>query len=68
MPGKYSEVGLVFAIFDSNAFPDLRAILHDETKYPQPFQFNPGRFLNSDGQLNKDIQHPEVACFGFGRR
>jgi len=44
-----------------------RAILHDEEIYPEPFKFNPDRFL-IDGKLNPDVQDPALAVFGFGRR
>jgi len=45
-----------------------RAILHDEENYPEPFKFNPDRFLSQDGQLNPAIKDPALAAFGFGRR
>jgi len=45
-----------------------RAILHDEGNYPEPFKFNPDRFLTEDGQLNPAVQDPALAAFGFGRR
>jgi len=45
-----------------------RAILHDEEIYPEPFKFNPDRFLTKDGQLNPAVQDPALAVFGFGRR
>lgn len=44
-----------------------RAILHEEEFYPEPFRFNPDRFIK-DGALNKDVLHPDVAAFGYGRR
>jgi len=43
------------------------AVLHDEKAYPEPFKFNPGRFM-LNGQLNPDVRDVEVAAFGFGRR
>ncbi|CAA7261119.1 unnamed protein product [Cyclocybe aegerita] len=47
--------------------PNSWAMLHDEGAYPDPFTFNPERFMK-DGQLNKDIRDPAHACWGFGRR
>ncbi|EKM59174.1 uncharacterized protein PHACADRAFT_249435 [Phanerochaete carnosa HHB-10118-sp] len=44
------------------------AVLHDETRYPNPGSFDPTRFLTSDGQLNKSAPDPVEACFGYGRR
>ncbi|KAJ3553128.1 hypothetical protein NM688_g3784 [Phlebia brevispora] len=46
----------------------LRAMLHDESKYPQPEQFQPERYLNSDGTIDPRAPDPSEAAFGFGRR
>ncbi|KAK7046397.1 cytochrome P450 [Favolaschia claudopus] len=43
------------------------AILHDETVYPDPYAFNPERFLREDGTLNPEVPSPDEA-FGYGRR
>nr|GAT52203.1 cytochrome P450 [Mycena chlorophos] len=43
------------------------AILHDKDAYPEPDEFKPERFLR-DGKLNPEVQDPEIAAFGFGRR
>ncbi|KAF9479692.1 cytochrome P450 [Pholiota conissans] len=45
------------------------AILHDETVYPDPFRFDPERFLRN-GVINFDDQpDPTIAgAFGYGRR
>ncbi|KAF8891875.1 cytochrome P450, partial [Infundibulicybe gibba] len=40
------------------------AILHDETIYPEPFKFNPERFLGDE----KPPDPAEIGAFGFGRR
>jgi cytochrome P450 len=42
-------------------------MLHDETIYPDPFEFNPDRFMK-DGHCNDDVKDPAHATFGFGRR
>jgi len=42
------------------------AILNDERMYPDPFTFNPDRFMK-DGNLDPSVRDPEAA-FGFGRR
>jgi cytochrome P450 len=42
-------------------------MLHDKTIYPEPFEFNPDRFMK-DGKLNPDVKDPGHATFGFGRR
>ncbi|KAJ7596171.1 cytochrome P450-like protein [Mycena floridula] len=39
------------------------AILHDPSIYPDPFTFNPDRFLESDPQMD-----PEKIAFGYGHR
>ncbi|RDB18414.1 hypothetical protein Hypma_000390 [Hypsizygus marmoreus] len=43
------------------------AMLHKESTYPDPFTFNPERFLK-DGQLDPSVKDPAHAAFGFGRR
>jgi hypothetical protein len=48
-------------------FFSLRAMLHNETFYPDPFEFNPDRFMK-DGNYNNDVKDPAHATFGFGRR
>ena len=44
-----------------------RAMLHDEVTYPDPFSFEPERFMK-DGKINADVRDPARAVFGFGRR
>ncbi|KAF9463408.1 cytochrome P450 [Collybia nuda] len=46
---------------------NLWAMLHDETIYPEPFKFNPDRFIK-DGKLDPAVRDPEQVAFGFGRR
>lgn len=38
---------------------------HDETKYPDPYTFNPERFLSESGKINDDDR---ILAYGFGRR
>jgi hypothetical protein len=47
-----------------------RSILHDESAYPDPFEFRPERYLDENGKLRKlgKAEEPTVAAFGFGRR
>lgn len=45
----------------------IRAMLHNESVYPDPFTFNPDRFMK-DGKLNPAVRDPDHAAFGFGRR
>lgn len=42
-------------------------ILHDPKNFPDPFAFEPERFIK-DGQLDKDVLDPFGPGFGFGRR
>ncbi|TFK33959.1 cytochrome P450 [Crucibulum laeve] len=42
-------------------------MLHNETIYPDPFIFNPDRFMKN-GKINISVRDPVHACFGFGRR
>ncbi|KAJ2922489.1 hypothetical protein H1R20_g14607, partial [Candolleomyces eurysporus] len=46
------------------------AMLHDESVYADPFEFNPDRFIDPEtGKLDYSrARDPEHACFGFGRR
>ena len=45
-----------------------RAMFRDESFYPDPHTFNPGRFLKN-GQINPDVRDPEeTGGFGWGRR
>ncbi|KAJ2928434.1 hypothetical protein H1R20_g8643, partial [Candolleomyces eurysporus] len=50
--------------------PNAWAMLHDETEYPDPFTFNPDRFINPEtGQVDfTRARDPSHACWGFGRR
>lgn len=48
-------------------FMTVRSMLHDEEVYPDPFTFNPDRFMK-DGVLDKSARDPSHACWGFGRR
>ncbi|PPQ76416.1 LOW QUALITY PROTEIN: hypothetical protein CVT26_013072 [Gymnopilus dilepis] len=52
----------------SIVIPNAWAILHNEETYPEPFKFNPDRFMTAEGNLDDAIFDPERACWGFGRR
>jgi len=52
---------------DSIIIPNAWAMLNNEDIYPDPFSFNPDRFMK-DGKLNPAIKDPAHAAFGFGRR
>lgn len=43
-----------------------RAVMNDERMYPDPFTFNPDRFI-AGGKLDPTVRDPEAA-FGYGRR
>jgi len=51
----------------SIVIPNSWAMLHNEDVYPDPFRFNPDRFIK-DGKINRAVRDPAHACFGFGRR
>ncbi|KAL0572342.1 hypothetical protein V5O48_009613 [Marasmius crinis-equi] len=51
---------------DSTVIPNAWAILHDEEMYPDPYRFNPERWIK-DGKINPEIRDI-TAGFGFGRR
>ena len=42
-------------------------MLHDESDYPEPYEFIPERFLK-DGKLDNSVRDPVDIAFGFGRR
>jgi Cytochrome P450 len=44
----------------------IRAMLHDETEYPEPFAFAPERWILGDGE--KEPLNSMKIAFGFGRR
>ncbi|KZP19015.1 cytochrome P450 [Athelia psychrophila] len=46
--------------------PNSWAVLNDERTYPDPFTFNPDRFMTG-GKLDPSVRDPEAA-FGYGRR
>ncbi|KAJ7283162.1 cytochrome P450 [Mycena rebaudengoi] len=46
--------------------PNTWAMLYDEIEYPDPYNFNPDRFL-LNGRLNPAVRDPSLV-FGFGRR
>jgi cytochrome P450 len=50
---------------DVVVFPNAWAMTHDATKYPNPDEFKPERFLQDDGSLNSDTMR---ISFGWGRR
>ncbi|KAJ7252570.1 cytochrome P450 [Mycena rebaudengoi] len=41
--------------------PNIWAIFYDETAYPDPYKFNPDRFL-LNGQLNPAVRDPNAGC------
>ncbi|KAG7440087.1 cytochrome P450 [Guyanagaster necrorhizus] len=47
--------------------PNTWAILHDEVAYPDPFSFNPDRFMKN-GRLDLTVKDPTIVAFGYGRR
>ncbi|EKM55851.1 uncharacterized protein PHACADRAFT_195903 [Phanerochaete carnosa HHB-10118-sp] len=52
------------SLFIGNAW----AILHDETRYPNPEAFVPERFPTPEGELDSNAPDPREACFGYGKR
>ncbi|KAF8558122.1 cytochrome P450 [Imleria badia] len=61
-----SDVYEGYYIPKGHTFPAwVGAMTHDEAKYPNPFDFDPERFLDADENLNQDTVG---YAFGFGRR
>ncbi|KXN92808.1 O-methylsterigmatocystin oxidoreductase [Leucoagaricus sp. SymC.cos] len=52
----------------SIVIPNVWAMSRDEKRFPEPEQFQPERFLTSDGKLNPKANDPFDFVFGFGRR
>ncbi|KAJ7591425.1 cytochrome P450 [Mycena floridula] len=50
----------------SLVFPNIWKLLHDPRTYKSPMQFDPDRFISSEG--NPAEPDPRQWCFGFGRR
>ncbi|RDB15644.1 O-methylsterigmatocystin oxidoreductase [Hypsizygus marmoreus] len=46
--------------------PNIWAMMHDEAVYPEPFRFDPGRFMEQPNHLPQ--RDPRELAFGFGRR
>ncbi|KAF7348405.1 O-methylsterigmatocystin oxidoreductase [Mycena sanguinolenta] len=63
--GYFIPKGLVLLYRCTTVFPNVWAMVHDESIYPNPDKFDPERFLNAEGQLNADDR---ILSFGFGRR
>ncbi|KAE9394855.1 cytochrome P450, partial [Gymnopus androsaceus JB14] len=53
---------------NATVMANVWAILHDGTKFPDPYTFNPDRYIcAADGRLNLHVMDP-TSGFGFGRR
>ncbi|XP_036922398.1 cytochrome P450 1B1 [Sturnira hondurensis] len=52
---------------DTVVFVNQWSVNHDPAKWPNPEDFNPARFLDEDGVINKDLTS-SVMIFSVGRR
>ncbi|KAG7085838.1 hypothetical protein E1B28_003375 [Marasmius oreades] len=69
VPHRATEDGIIAGQFipkGSLIIVNLWNMTHDPDTYPNPFEFDPDRFLSTPGKpVQKD---PRQICFGFGRR
>ncbi|KAF9810829.1 hypothetical protein IEO21_06777 [Rhodonia placenta] len=57
---------LIKEIFRWNpVLPLVRAVMHDPSLYPDPFEVRPERYLSPNPAINPD---PRTFAFGYGRR
>ncbi|KAF9069142.1 cytochrome P450 [Rhodocollybia butyracea] len=52
----------------TTVIPNVWAILHDPSVYPNPFEFDPERFMDPEKNAARGINTFPDAVFGFGRR
>ncbi|KAF9810818.1 hypothetical protein IEO21_06766 [Rhodonia placenta] len=50
---------------DRSSRRTIRAVMHDPSLYPDPFEVRPERYLSPSAALNPD---PRTFAFGYGRR
>ncbi|KAF8560444.1 cytochrome P450 [Imleria badia] len=62
------EYGGYFIPKGTSILPNVWAMLHDETCYPNPMEFDPDRFVDQHRNMNLGINKFPQAAFGFGRR
>ncbi|EGN98959.1 hypothetical protein SERLA73DRAFT_181707 [Serpula lacrymans var. lacrymans S7.3] len=63
---KDDVCGGYFIPKDAHVIVNIWHILHDERTYVNPMEFNPERFLASEGR--EPETDPRNTCFGYGRR
>lgn len=52
----------------TTVIPNVWGMLHDETKYPDAFKFNPERYADEKKNAQLGINELPQIAFGFGRR
>jgi cytochrome P450 len=60
MPDTYKDF---FIPAKTTVIANIWAMMHDESVYPEPFVFDPARFMGTNPQVD-----PRGCVFGFGRR